>query len=433
MAVTSYAGLAGELSDDRSERTSWYTLLFITALFYMIEHNFFASVHVPLYAELAEAAENASEVAGGSLIRRLGYLAFGLYGVVAWLRVPRFRLNARGFVAVMLLTYLAWAVLSLAWSESPMLTIRRLTVLILMSLGITGLLRQCSGNGIVRLVLFMTLSYLVIGVAAELVLGTFTPWSSGYRFTGTLPPNIQGINCAALVFSALASAANSRRFRPALLAVATGGFGFLVLTGSRGAITAGVVALLVIWLWKTRRSLALMTASVFGSVALLGTFLVVNGLVPSPLPFLLRERVEGAGVLSGRSDLWAVLIEYARQRPILGYGYGAFFDPQRGLDIAARVGTWTFGGPHSLYLGTLVDVGVVGLASLIVVLFGGILRSIRFYRHTLEAHYLLLAALLVFQIVDGITEGEMINPEWHLIPGLAVAFLALRSPGFRFG
>jgi exopolysaccharide production protein ExoQ len=429
---TAASNMAVTSREERSERTSWYTLLFLTAVFYLMDHSFSASVDVGLYG-MAVAAEKASAVAEGSPIRRFSYLAFGLYGIVAWLRVPRFRLNVRGLVAVILLTYLGWAVLSLAWSQNPMLTLRRLSALGLMALGIAGLLRQYSGNGIVRLIFFMTLSYLVIGVAAELALGVFTPWSSGYRFAGTQHPNIQGINCATLVFSAITLTATSKRFRPVLLAVAFGGLGFLVLTGSRTAWAGAIAGLTAVWTLKTRPSRAVMTVLASSCVGLLGLFLVVNGLLPSPLPFLLRERVEGVGVLSGRPDLWAILIEYARERPVFGYGYGAFFDAQRSLDIAARVGTWAFGGPHSDYLGTLLDVGAIGLACLVGLLFGGLWRSVRVYRQTLEPHYLLLTTLLVFEIVAGLSDAEMLNPNVHFIPALALAFLALRAGTFNDG
>ena len=128
-----------------------------------------------------------------------------------------------------------------------------------------------------------------------------------------------------------------------------------------------------------------------------------------------------------RPKLCAILIEYARERPILGYGYGAFFDLRRGLDMAARVGAWAFGGPHSIYLGSLVDLGAIGLACLLGILFGGVLRGVRLYQHTLEPHYLLFTALLVYQIFDGFADAAMLSPNWHFVPGLAVAFLAFRS------
>jgi O-antigen ligase len=263
----------------------------------------------------------------------------------------------------------------------------------------------------------------VVGIAAELCLGAFIPWSSGYRFAGTLHPNLQGINCAALVFSAL-SLSGTSRYRPMLLAIAVGALGFLVLTGSRGALFGSVAGLSALWLLKVRRNLAVMAASLTSCLALLGTFLVVNGLLPSPLKLLLMERTEGVGVLTGRPDLWAILIEYARARPILGYGYGAFFDPERGLDLAARVGTWAFGGPHSVYLGALVDLGAIGLACLAVILVGAALTSVCAYRRALEPHFAFFTALLVFQIVNGFTEAQLLTPNPCFIPGLAVAFLA---------
>jgi exopolysaccharide production protein ExoQ len=424
-AVTAHTGLTATLPEEH-ERPSWLALLFITTVvFYFIDHSLFASVDTSM-AEMSMAAEKASVVAAGNMKRQFAYLAFGLYGLVACFQPPRFRLKVRGLVAVMLLTFLAWAWLSLAWSLSPMLTLRRLSALGLMAMGVTGMLRQFSGAAILRLVLFMTLSYLVVGVGAELALGAFRPWAPGYRFAGTLHPNLQGVNCAALAFSALTIAATSR-YRTILLAIAFAGLGFLVLTGSRGGLTAGLAGLLAFWMLKTRRDRALLTGSVLSCVGVLGTFLVLNGLLPSPRALFLVERTEGVGMLTGRPDLWAILMEYARERPIGGYGYGAFFDPERGLDMAARIGTWAFGGPHSVYLGALVDLGVVGLLCLAIVLLGCVWRSLRAYRHTLEPHFLFFTVFLVFQIIDGFTESQLLSPNPWFIPTLAVAFLAFRS------
>jgi hypothetical protein len=422
----SYAGSALALPDEPRERIAWFTVLFMTGVFYLIDHSFTNSVDISLW-ETSIAAEKASSVAAGNVRRQLGYMALGLYGIVAWLRPPRFRVTVHGLVGVTLLALLVWTALSLAWSMNPTLTLRRLSALGLMVIGIAGLLRQFSGIGLVQLILFMTLSYLIIGIGAELILGVFAPWAPGYRFAGTLHPNLQGINCAALVFSALTLAVASRRFRPILLALAAVGLGFLVLTGSRGGLAGGLAGVLALWLLKTTRSIAALTVSVLGCLGLLGAFLVANGVLPSPQKLLLVERTEGVGMLTGRPDLWAILLEYARQRPIQGYGYGGFFDPDRGLDMAARIGAWAFGGPHSVYLGVLVDLGIIGLVCLILVLLGGVSKSTRMYRHTLEPHFLFFTAMLVLQITNGITEAQLLTPNPCLIPGLTVAFLAFRS------
>jgi exopolysaccharide production protein ExoQ len=428
-AVTAYPGRTATLPEEH-ERPSWLVLVFITTVvFYFIDHSLFASVDTSM-AEMSMAAEKASVVAAGNMKRQLAYLAFGLYGLVAWLQPSRFRLKVGGLVAVMLLTFLGWAALSLTWSVSPMLTLRRLSALALMAVGITGMLRQFSGAAVLRLILFMTLSYLVVGIGAEVALGAFRPWSSGYRFAGTLHPNLQGINCIALALSALAISATSR-YRPILLAMAVGALGFLVLTESRGALTAGIAGFLAFWMLRTRRELAVLMVSVLSCVGVLSTFLVANGLLPSPSTLFQVERTEGVGMLTGRPDLWAILMEYARERPIGGYGYGAFFDPDRGLDMAARIGTWAFGGPHSVYLGALVDVGAVGLLCLAVVLLGSVWRSAQAYRHTLEPHFLFFTAFLVFQICDGFTESQLLSPNPWFIPTLAVAFLAFRSDAFE--
>jgi exopolysaccharide production protein ExoQ len=425
-AISPRSSRIAALHDERSERTSWLALVFVTTIvFWLIDHHLYVSVDT-IVDDLSNAPLVASEVASGKLRRQLAFAVFGLYGLIALIQPSRFRLRVRGPVAVLLLVFLLWCALSLSWSLSPSLTTRRLFALGFMALGTAGLLRQFSGAGILQLFFFMTLSYLLVGICVELALGVFQPWLPWYRFAGTLHPNFQGANCAALMFAALTLSITSKH-RRMLLVVAAGALGFLLLTGSRGALFAAMAGMVAFWLLKTRRSLAAVTVSVLGCVAVLVTFLVVNGVVPSPRTLFLVERTEGVGVLTGRPDLWAILLEYARERPLLGYGYGAFFEPERGLDMANRIGTWAFGGPHSVYLGALVDIGAVGLVCLVGVLLGVLLRSVRAYRHTLQPHFLFFATLLVFQFANGFTESQLLTPNPWFIPSLTVAFLAFRS------
>jgi len=57
--------------------------------------------------------------------------------------------------------------------------------------------------------------------------------------------------------------------------------------------------------------------------------------------------------LTGRSDIWARLVPYALQRPILGHGFGGFWND------AMREAIHTSG--HNGYLDTIVEIGFVGL------------------------------------------------------------------------
>ena len=256
-------------------------------VFYVMEHSLFASVEVAQFG-LALAADKAAAVADGSISRRLAYVAFAAYGAIDWRRPAKFDLAPRGVLGAMVLGYLGLAVSSLAWSVSPMLSLRRLTALGLLAIGVTGMLRRFSGPAIVKLIALMALGYLLIGVGAELALGMFTPWAGGYRFAGTLHPNIQGTNCAALVLSAATLAGLRQRSRRLFVAIACFGFGFLLLTGSRTALAGCIASLIAFWLLSTRSSTTVTVLSGVACLLLVDLFLVANGVVASPLRFLFQ-------------------------------------------------------------------------------------------------------------------------------------------------
>jgi O-antigen ligase len=79
----------------------------------------------------------------------------------------------------------------------------------------------------------------------------------------------------------------------------------------------------------------------------------VSGLV-------LLGRQEEAGTLTGRLPLWEELSGYAAQRPLVGYGYGGFWNVERTRSISENQG-WQIAHSHSAYFETQLNLGAVGL------------------------------------------------------------------------
>ncbi len=142
-----------------------------------------------------------------------------------------------------MLFFAGWAVLSLAWAEDTALTFRRLVVFAILCLAAAAIARRYSLREIVLLTFFCSILFLLIGVSAEILLGTFRPFAPGYRFAGTLHPNHQGINCALLLLSGVAAADTEKRGRMLFRACALLGLVFLILTASRTTFAAAMLAL----------------------------------------------------------------------------------------------------------------------------------------------------------------------------------------------
>lgn len=69
--------------------------------------------------------------------------------------------------------------------------------------------------------------------------------------------------------------------------------------------------------------------------------------------------------LTGRTEIWAPLIEFASQRPIFGVGYGGFGDAGGNEELVYQFGaTMALAGAHNGYLAVYVETGIVGLGFL---------------------------------------------------------------------
>lgn len=137
----------------------------------------------------------------------------------------------------------------------------------------------------------------------------------------------------------------------------------ILLTGSRGGLLSAVVVLLVVlWLGGARRALKIGTAV---TMAVLIT--LVLAFQPGGLG---RRQVDNQANSSGRTDIWEVGAEACQVYCIGGAGWGTFptvYQQQLASTPEARVqprGS-TF-EPHNIFLLAVIELGLPGLALLII-------------------------------------------------------------------
>jgi O-antigen ligase len=208
------------------------------------------------------------------------------------------------------------------------------------------------------------------------------------------------------------------------------GFAFLalLLTKSRTAFLSLVVVQL--WLWTTdaesrpqRAFLAVGLSSVASIMAL--ALLIAPTFIPSTL---LLGRDTDVGSLDGRDQLWAALAPYLQERPLTGFGYGAFWTPQRITDISASQG-WGVGEAHSSYLELLLALGVPGALLLAAALLSIWLASRR--KILPRSSYVFTISILGFFMVNSLSESAAYGtPELQFLLFWGVAQFIV-GPGFR--
>lgn len=405
-------------------RVPWLTFLGLFMLFYFSTHNFYVSTYINPNTWVADIISTVSE---GRLQRQITFSMLGLFGVVGIVANRRNRLGISDRLGLLILLYVAWCFLSLAWAQNFPLSTRRLVVFLSFCVASVAVAKHLSLRDIVPWLFYTSVGYLIFGVFAELVLGNFRPFTQEYRFAGTIHPNHQGLNCAILVLSAIAMARLKPHRRKLFYSCSIVAAVFLILTGSRTSFASAIVGIFCLWYLTSGASRKVV---VFGLIILFlcVSFLLFGEELLSTLEYgiLLGRTQQSPTELSGRWDLWRECMEYVAERPFLGFGYGGFWDPKRVADITETQG-WAITGSHSAYVELLLNVGTVGLVLCAFVLWTGVRKAARMARRSSSIELAFVVAILVCFMLVGVLENFIVDPTFFTFSGM----VCLAALGFR--
>ena len=227
---------------------------------------------------------------------------------------------------------------SALWADDSDLTLKRAVQPILLMIAALGAAKHWRPRQLCQFAAIFSGATLLVGIAAVVAHGSFGQ-GEGYRFGGTLHPNGQAVNCAALCLASLALFTDRRqsgqlqwRWLPVFLVGAL----FLLLTRSRTTTAAFGVGVLVYLCIGSSLARKFFIATAVVTAGVCGVFLLL--LVDSGEGQLLTSAVtmgrqsEDTASLTGRLPIWESVLGDIASRPLLGYGYGAF------LDAATRLG-----------------------------------------------------------------------------------------------
>lgn len=403
----------------------WTAILVVGGVFFFVGHDLFVS----RFEDFAPWSDDGVRASGGNVAKGLSLALIAGMGLWMLNRPDGRRLGMYGLLPVLVLLYLAWAAASLAWSIDPSMTVRRLGATAFCFLGALGIARQLSPRQLAVMALAITGTYLAVGVAVELALGTFRPWAGGYRFGGTVHPNTQGAYLAILCLSAfvLARSTSKQREQTILIVVLVVAFLFLLLTRSRTALGGMIVGTGAVWFVHSpprTRVLAVTT----GICALCSVALLVSLAGHDPGERLLGAaalgRQEQSGLLTGRIAVWSELARYVSQRPLTGYGYESFWTVGHIEQLSERL-QWRFREAHSGYIDACLSVGLVGASILLLGVVLAVGRALGAYLVTRDPGYGLTFGLLCFALVSALMESGVVGMNFiTLIIGCGIVQLA---------
>ncbi len=405
----------------RNRAWFWIAFFALFAAFFACDHD----VRVSLAdAFTGTADEMEQQAAGGNFVRRFAFLSIAGLGLLGLMLPSDRRLGTpTPLLLAPLAAYFVWCLLSIAWSDNPSMTLRRCLVLTCLVLGGGGLVKQLTLREFLHLAWSIPLAYLVIGIGAEVALGTFRPWAGDYRFSGTVHPNTQGLSLATLCLASFCLARESQWRKRGYLFVFAVGFLFLMLTKSRTSFAGLVLAITLLLTLRTASGLkwSVGLGGIWTVATLAVIVLLFNIDVEEQLTDLaLMGRKEQAESLTGRMPIWTVLSDYVAARPIVGYGYESFWTPDR-IDTVSSELHWGIREAHSAYLDTILGVGLIGGMLLLTAIFAGVGLASKQYLQTGHPAFGWSFGLLVFGLINGCTESGMMMPMF--VPFLAVCGL----------
>ena len=288
-------------------------------------------------------------------VPRLGRLAFRAMPPAAW-------------------AYLAWAIISFGWAIDPSTAWAELPTLIqLFVIAILVADVVVRRPDIVRSILWVySLSAAATALVAIRYFVALGPSGADRAFAipGQGPAQFAAVLLPAMVFGLCQLLNGDRRIVSGAVALLTTA-GILV-SGTRGAWVGAIVVVFLFILPRLglRRQIL--------AIAIIALFSIATLQIPGVSDLILQRA--GNAVASGgagRTDIWTVGITLFRSAPVLGVGYANFpvADTQNAVRASdVSTGNYQGAGPHNLVIGTMVELGPIGLLLLAAFLLPLVLR-----------------------------------------------------------
>lgn len=380
------------------------------------------------------SAAQVVDVAQGDPVTQIVWL--GIYGVTVILAIMRWRQIIYVITRdKLLLALVGIAVISILWSVVPELTLRRGVALGGTTLFAAYVAARYSMSELLRLLAWALGIAALLSLLFALALPSYgiyidprgEAWAGIYWHKNTLGRTMA---LGAIVFLFLAL--GDRKYRWITLAFC--GLSVAILLFSESA-TSLATFLILLMLWPLYRTLRWRSATAvpFYVMAALGGGLVVAWLLVGNLEGLFGVLGRDS-TLSGRTQLWSVVLERILERPWFGYGYGAFWLGWKGesahvlLRMLGQGIGGNYGAADNGFLDLWLQLGLGGVVVFILCFGRAFFRAVTWVRQTTTTEGLWPLVLLTYILFYNSTESAILaynNILWVLY---VAALLAIAVP-----
>jgi len=415
-------------SGDNEEKLPWGFFLFLFIIFYFTTpYDLIFTIREPITAQSIIMHTDK-----GDLGRRISLFMLGLFGMFNIAQTSKADIKI-DFLALLVISYIFLALVSVSWSDETILTFRKIVVLAMLWVGAAGIAIRYSIRDICFFTLFSGFVTITLGVICEVYLGTFRPFDIPYRFAGTLYPNTQGLNCSMLAIASYSLSKTEMKWKSVFNMLTFVALIFLFLTKSRASYVGALSAIGAYWVITSSRDrkLAFLIITII-LICILGLFLG-----DAIFAFINRATYVGRNAsdlntLAMRIPLWQECMRFLTQQPIQGFGYESFWTARRVSEFSRQQG-WAVAQCHSGYIQLALDLGIVGLLLFLSMLFIGAKRALLTYSLTKDCAYMFCVSIILCFCVDMLFENINVLPYLSnflcIIMILKMSFLNIESIG----
>lgn len=417
-----------DIANQQQASLTWLLKLLESALYCFILFYFSGSVVgiiFPPVNDIDLAVEN-------STARLMWYpvyfsiLGLCLINIVHFVRISIFN--------PLLILCVLWCGISMVWSIDPGLTTRRSIALLMTTLAGLAIAARYDWDGFIQRLAFAFFLMALVSIFIVILKPSQGIMSEVYvgAWKGPFPEKnyLGGLMTKGLIASMCAFAMRPSRgwlWVPAGLLC----FFLVIMSTSKTALLIslfGIVTFITIRMFRRFPILRFLIAYLI--IAMIALFVTLFMTIPDELFGVIGKDA----TFTGRTDIWEQLIIAIKQKPLLGYGYGTFWQDPLGPSYNLRlILQWGVPTAHNGWFETMLSTGMIGIALFSVLYFFTLILSFdRIKRGGVEAYWVVLSVLMfgMFSMSES-TILQQNDLSWLIFVATSAKLFAMERPFWR--